>query len=114
MTPREFVSIDQSLLFYCLESGRKKPLNPIKFICGINNYNPGKMVKKSQLRKYSLDKIMELVAAETNGENLKMYNDAIADRNAALLGKRNELLKELEVSRRGLEKIFYEMNVSLK
>lgn len=35
------------------------------------------MVKKSQLKKYNVDRIMDLVQKETNGEQLKMLGEAI-------------------------------------
>lgn len=43
------------------------------------------MVKKTQLRKYTVEKIMELVDVETNGENLKMYNEALIDKNKIII-----------------------------
>lgn len=71
------------------------------------------MVKKSHLRKFTVEKIMELVAGETSGENLKMYGEAIADKNRPMLDRRGELLGELEDLRRRGEKVFREMNVNL-
>jgi|688.fasta_scaffold828512_1 hypothetical protein len=69
------------------------------------------MVKKTQLRKYSVEKIMELVNGETNGENLKIYNEAIDDKNKLMLEKHVNLLSDLEDLRSKFEKVFREMNV---
>lgn len=35
------------------------------------------MVKKSQLKKYNVERIMELVQKETDGEQLKMMSEAL-------------------------------------
>ena len=70
------------------------------------------MVKKAQLRKYSVEKIMELVNGETSGENLKIYNEAIDNKNKLMLEKHVNLLSELEDLRSRIEKVFREMNVN--
>ena len=69
------------------------------------------MVKKGQLRKYSIEKIMELVNEDTNGENLKIYNEAISDKNKLMLEKHVNLFCELDDLRKRVEKVIREMNV---
>ena len=69
------------------------------------------MVKKGQLRKYSIEKIMELVNGDTNGENLKIYNEAISDKNKLMLERHVNLLYELDDLRKRVEKVIREMNV---
>lgn len=50
------------------------------------------MVKKSQLKRYTVDKIMELSSTETDGETLKMYNEALIEKNNTLINQRTELI----------------------
>jgi hypothetical protein len=54
---------------------------------------------------------MELVNGDTNGENLKIYNEAISDKNKLMLEKHVNLLCELDDLRKRVEKVIREMNV---
>lgn len=45
------------------------------------------MVRKNKVKKMTVEKIMELVAKEVNGEDLKIYNDCILEKNQSLAQK---------------------------
>ncbi len=62
------------------------------------------MVKKNQLRKFTIQRIMEMVEKEINGEDLLVYTDFIENKNKGLIDRRDEILRELERVRKGTEK----------
>jgi len=45
------------------------------------------MVRKNKVKKFTVEKIMELVAKELNGEHLKVYNDCLLEKNQSLAQK---------------------------
>lgn len=47
------------------------------------------MVKKSQLKKYTVERIMDLAGKETDGEQLKMFGEAISEKNKVILEKKD-------------------------
>lgn len=53
------------------------------------------MVKKSQLKKYTVQKILELSEHEIDGETLKIFKESIDEKNEILLEKKKSLEEEL-------------------
>ena len=68
-------------------------------------------LRRNQLKKMSLNQIMERLAEETDSDNIKLITSFLADKNQVLLEKRTELTDRLLTIRNKIQKNVHGMNV---
>ena len=72
------------------------------------------MYKRNQIKKFTIDKIINLAEKEQNGQTLNLFNEVLNDRNKAILQKRDDLLMEIEQMRQAGKRIVFDMNVNIE
>ena len=68
-------------------------------------------LRRNQLKKMTLDQIMERLGEETDSDNIKLITSFLADKNQVLLEKRTELTDRLLTIRNKIQKNVHGMNV---
>ena len=72
------------------------------------------MKKRSQIKKYSVQKVHDLLSEETHPEMLKMYAEHVRDKNAVLEEEKQSLIEQINKVREKTKKISFQMNDNVK
>ena len=71
------------------------------------------MKKKSQIRKYTVQKVADLLYDEKHPDMLQLYAGHVKDKIDPLTERKNKLVKELEKTRARVQKFIRLMNVQV-
>lgn len=69
------------------------------------------MLRKNQLKKMTLDEIMQHLATETDSDAIKLITSFIAEKNSTLSDKKTAILENIAETRRKIEKSIKNLNV---
>lgn len=71
-------------------------------------------LRRNQLKRMSLEQIMDHLSIETDPANIEMINSYLSDKNQMLIEKKTAIIDQLESLRNKLQKAVHGMNVPIR